>query len=179
MKITIINGNPKLKTGKFDKYLSKLSSSLKNNGNEVSMINLKNMKLNNCIGCYSCWVKTPGICIYKDDGPDILKQYINSDIVILSSPIIMGFISSSLKAMIERMIPLTHPYLYIHNDRMQHVQRYDKQPAFILLLEKENEDDESILITQSIFENIKTKKFIFTKTTDDKPEEVAHEINNI
>jgi hypothetical protein len=180
MKIVIINGNPKSSVNNFDKYLDKLSMSLKKKGNEVVIINLKTMKLNYCIGCYACWLKTPGICIHKDDGPKILKQYINSDIVILSSPIIMGFISSILKTILERFLPVLHPFLYMHKDRMQHIPRYDNLPSRILLLDKSNNGDiEDIKITEDLFKNIKTRKFLFTKTTDTKPEELADEINNI
>lgn len=180
MKIVIINGNPKSGINSFDKYLDKLSSSLKKKGNEVVILNLKNMKINYCIGCYACWLKTPGICIHKDDGPKILKQYINSDLVVLSSPIIMGFVSSILKTTLERFLPVLHPFLRIQEDRIQHLPRYDKYPSRILLLEKSNNDDiETIQIIEDIFKNIKTRKFLFTKTTDTKPEELADEINNI
>lgn len=180
MKILIINGNPKLGINNFDKYIDKLSDSLKKKKNEVVILNLKKMKINYCIGCYACWLKTPGICIHKDDGPKILKEYINSDLVVFSSPIIMGFVSSILKTAIERFLPVLHPFLCIKEDRIQHMPRYDKYPSSILLLEKTNIDNmETLQIIEEIFRNTKTRKFLFSKTTDTKPEELADEINNI
>ena len=33
---------------------------------EVERLELRNMKVNYCIGCFGCWLKTPGKCITKD-----------------------------------------------------------------------------------------------------------------
>ena len=179
-KIAIINGNPKPENKKFEKYLETLSSSLVKKGNRVNMIKLKKMKLNFCIGCYSCWLKTPGVCIHKDDGPKILTEYINSDVVILSSPLIMGFTSALIKTLQERLIALSHPFVYIKDDRMQHVLRYEKYPSTVLLLEKTGIHDETdIEITENIYKSAKTRKFALSLTTDRNCEEVADEINNI
>ena len=116
-KILIMNGNPKSENKNFDKYLVQLSSSLKKKGNKVNILVLRKLKYKNCIGCDTCWLKTPGICVHKDDGPKILTEYINSDIVILSSPIIMGFASALIKRIQERFLALVHPFVYIKNIR--------------------------------------------------------------
>ncbi len=99
--------------------------------------------------------------------------------MILSSPLVMGFISSLLKTLQERFLPLAHPFLFMHDDRMQHVPRYEKYPSTILLLEKTDaHDGADIEITENIFKGLKTRKFMFS-TMDKNREELSDEIDNI
>ena len=178
MKVVILNGNPKSSNKRFDQYLDKLSSSLTNLGHEPFMFKLRDMKINNCIGCYSCWLKTPGICMHKDNYPEILKLYLKSDIALFSSPLIMGFVSALLKKVQERLLPISHPFLKVVDNRMQHIQRYKKYPSIALLLEKTgNFDEVNSQIIEKVFRSAKTRKFLFTEFMDKKPQEVADEIN--
>lgn len=180
MKILILNGNPKSDYKKFEEYVEKLSSELAKVGNEVVVLNLNEMKINYCIGCYSCWLKTPGKCIFNDDGPRILTEYLDSDIVLFASPVIMGFVSSLIKSVQERLLPTVHPFLCIKENRMQHIPRYDKYPFTALLLDQAEESDPiSSEIIDKIFRSSRSGKFLFTKTMDNSPEEVAYAINNI
>jgi multimeric flavodoxin WrbA len=50
-----------------------------------------------CMGCFGCWVKTPGECIIDDMMSKINRNYINSDVVIYLSPIIFGQFSANIK----------------------------------------------------------------------------------
>lgn len=180
MKIVILNGNPNQENQSFDQYLGKLTSLLVAQGHQPVMFQLRDLNIHPCIGCYSCWLKTPGECVFKDDVPSILKKYINSDLVIFATPIVMGFMSSSLKAVQERTHPLALPFLYFKDDRTQHVPRYEKYPAYGVLLEKSSQYDEvSAEIIDKVFRSGKTRNFAFTKTTESNPEEVAYAINNI
>lgn len=102
---------------------------------EVTIIDLKEQQIKDCIGCYDCWLKTPGICCIQDDMPKILQAYVKADVVVLASPVKMGFITAELKSMIDRLIPLNHPYLRLNDDRMGHVRRYEKMPKRLMLLD--------------------------------------------
>lgn len=73
-------------------------------------------------------------------------------------PIIMGFISSLLKSVQERCLPLIHPFLYVNKDRMQHIFRYDKYPAIALLLDKMEEFDQvSSEIIEKVFRSSRSR----------------------
>ena len=78
MKILILNGNAKPENAKFDSWLDKLAEKLSAGGHKAVMFKLREKKIEFCIGCYACWLKTPGICIHKDDMPDIIRQYVDS-----------------------------------------------------------------------------------------------------
>ncbi len=181
MKITVLNGNPESGNSSFDSYVDELVSGLQNSGNEVSLYTARDMKISPCTGCFFCWVKTPGVCVFKDDAVDLCMSYINSDFVILASPIIMGFPSSLTKNAMDRLIPLIHPHLNEVNGEVHHLQRYNKYPDIAVVLEREeftDEEDESIIT--DIFERAsinvmsELRGIIFTEKD---PQEAADEIN--
>jgi len=183
MKITILNGNPNAGNAKFDNYLKNLSDLLESSNHAVTAFQLREMDIRYCIGCFGCWVKTPGECIVTDGSRDICREYINSDFVLFASPIIMGFTSALLKKAHDKLIPLILPYFEIVHNEFHHSSRYEKYPLMGLLLEKgKDTDEEDIKIVSDIYRrdaiNLKTS-FCFTKLTDDSVEEVANEINRI
>lgn len=40
-------------------------------------INLSELNISNCIGCFGCWTKTPGKCVIRDDAGLINFPYCN------------------------------------------------------------------------------------------------------
>ena len=86
----------------------------------------------NCIGCFGCWTKTPGICVHKkDSGEEFLKAVINSDIFLRISRIVFGGYGSRIKNYTDRMIPLLHPYFIKVGGEMHHRARYKKYPRLM------------------------------------------------
>ena len=68
MKILSINSSPR--TGgesKTELMLNYLVEGMQEAGAEVEVVNLREKKIKYCIGCFTCWTKTPGNCIHKDD----------------------------------------------------------------------------------------------------------------
>jgi len=169
-KVLIVNGNPRVESA-FEDYCDRLSSLTSSQNNEVREITLRQKDIADCIGCYSCWLKTPGICAIKDDQEEILKGYVWADFIVVASPLIMGFVSSLVKKSHDRVIPLVHPFLKIDNDRMAHYPRYDKKYNIGVLLDNAENDD--IDIISKIFGEV-----AFIKTMAQSAEEVAYEINN-
>jgi len=144
MNILILNGNSNSisdKSIQFDKRLNELRHMLERSGNSVKLIELRTKNINDCIGCYDCWLKTPGLCIWKDDMEDILINYVKADVFILASPVKMKFISSLTKRINDRMLPTVHPYLIMREDRMGHIMRYDNEPEKLLILDDVNETE--------------------------------------
>ena len=183
MKVTILNGNPNADNVKFDNYLKNLSDSLESSKHTVTILKLREMDIRYCIGCWGCWIKTPGECIVADGSREVCRQYINSDLVLFSSPIIMGFTSALLKKAHDKLIPLIHPYTEFIQNESHHVSRYEKYPLMGLLLEKgKDTDEEDIKIISDIYMrdaiNLKTS-FCFAKLTSAPVEEVANGINSI
>lgn len=50
------------------------------------MLDLTKTAVKDCVGCWSCWIKTPGRCIHKDLD-DFYRAYLHADKVIVFSKI--------------------------------------------------------------------------------------------
>ncbi len=180
MKITILNGNPDATNTAFDGYLARLSNALVSDQHEVTILELREMDIKYCTGCWGCWVKTPGECVAVDDSHGVCRAVINSDFALWASPVIMGFYSALLKKVTDKLIPLVHPYAVVDQGEAHHLARYDKYPLLGLLLEKgDGVNDQDIEIISEIHKrtalNFKSK-LSFTKLTLDPVEEVARAI---
>ncbi|MBU0634273.1 MAG: NAD(P)H-dependent oxidoreductase [Candidatus Omnitrophica bacterium] len=180
MRITILNGNPNSKNYLFDEYVNNIAGLLKSKNNTVDVILLRERNLQYCLGCFDCWLKTPGECVMRDDSRDICRKYINSDFVLFASPIISGFSSALLKKTQDKLIPLLHPYFEIMGGEFHHMRRYKRYPSLGLLLEKNTGvDEENINIISNIYSRIALKfksKLRFLKFITDAPQEVVNEI---
>lgn len=180
MRILILNGNPDKENKNFEAYLEKYAERLIRENNDVEIIYLRDKKVIHCTGCWHCWVKTPGECSHPDDTIEIRKSIIKSNLVIFASPLIMGFISSIMKTVMDKMIPLLHPYIDIVNDETHHFGRYEHYPAIGLILENSNADYEEIEITRDIFKrfalNFKSE-LTFCETTESEIFETINEVN--
>ncbi len=139
MKITILNGNPQ--PAAFDNYLSQLKTVLETAGHTVTQIDLRALPLHHCIGCWGCWVKTPGECSSRDASLDIGQAVIQSDFTLWAAPLKMGFPAELLKMAIDKHLPLIHPYMEVAYGEAHHLKRYARYPRVGLLVEKEADTD--------------------------------------
>jgi multimeric flavodoxin WrbA len=126
MKITILNGSPEQST--FDSYLAQLKSSLESEGHRLTQLDLRDMPLRYCIGCWGCWVKTPGECNSRDASLEIDRAVINSDFTLWAAPLKMGFPSVLLKMALDKHLPLIHPYMVVDHMEAHHRKRYSHYP---------------------------------------------------
>ncbi len=162
--------------------LSEIKSKLSAQGVETGELVLRDMKYSPCRGCFNCWVKTPGLCVFKDDGDILCREVLHSDLILLASPVLMGYPSAMVKNALDRIIPLVHPYLEDLDGEVHHMKRYEKIPKMGLLLEKTGDtDDEDITIITEIFQraalNLQSSlKFVQLTTTS--AEELVNEIIN-
>lgn len=102
----------------------------------LKIIKLGDQSINACIGCWNCWLKTPGRCVMKDEVADSYTDYINSDTVILLMDTAQGFISHKAKAFIDRTIPHYNPYIEIVDGECHHVARYKKYPDLVFYFDR-------------------------------------------
>lgn len=97
----------------------------------LKVVRLGDQPISACIGCWSCWVKTPGRCVMKDQIAESYPDYVNSDTVILLMDTAQGFISHQAKAFLDRTIPHYHPYIEIVDGECHHVARYKCYPDMV------------------------------------------------
>lgn len=178
MKVTILNGNPE--SSSFDGTLEKIGLILNEKGHNVTYLNLRDMNLNYCTGCWGCWVKTPGICQANDDSAKMDEAVINADFVLWAAPLKMGYPSELLKMAMDKHLPLIHPYMVVDHGEAHHLKRYEKYPRIGLLVEKESTTDETDLeIVNQMFQrtalNFKSR-LCFSVTSDTPVSEVVFKI---
>lgn len=102
----------------------------------LKIINFGNKSINACVGCWNCWLKTPGTCVMMDQMADCYPDYINSDTVILLMDTAQGFINHKAKSFIDRSIPHYNPYIEIVDGECHHIARYNKYPDLVFYFDK-------------------------------------------
>jgi multimeric flavodoxin WrbA len=178
MKITFINGNPQ--PSGFDGYLADLANALQTAGHAVTRLDLRDLPLHHCVGCWGCWVKTPGECVTRDASLEMDRAVINADFVLWAAPLKMGFPAELLKRAQDKHLPLIHPYMMVDQGEAHHLKRYARYPRLGLLLEKEPATDaRDLQIVSDIYcrtaLNFKTR-LEFSLTTETPLQELARRI---
>jgi multimeric flavodoxin WrbA len=92
---------------------------------------LHELKIAPCRACFACWVKTPGVCVNRDDGFKIACETVKSDLLILITPVVFGGYSSILKKSFERILPILTPFFKRIDGEVHHVLRYKRYPAIV------------------------------------------------
>jgi len=132
MNITAFNGSPKADHGSTHVIVSALLEGAAKAGASTENVLLVRKKISHCIGCFTCWTKTPGKCVLKDDMEDLLKKYMNSDIVIMASPLYVDHVTGIMKDFMDRSLPLVCPQFEMGcAGQTRHVSRYKKYPSIV------------------------------------------------
>lgn len=91
------------------------------------VFDLNKQQVKECIGCWSCWLKTPGKCIQKD--LELFYQsFFQADRAVFLIKESCGFISGNLKNLFDRMIVEALPYIKYDSGESMHRSRYSKVP---------------------------------------------------
>jgi len=133
MKILALQGSPRPK--KYTQMvLEKFLEGAANKGAEWEIIHLANKKIHPCIGCYTCWYKTPGVCVHKDDMPELLGKLKSCDVEVYATPLYTFGMTSFMKLFLERRLPLIQPYLIESEGVTTHPSRYPEKRAEKIVL---------------------------------------------
>ena len=134
MNVLALNSSPRSEgQSKTKRMLDHLVQGMKEAGAEVETVDLRGKTVKNCIGCYTCWTKTPGLCIHKDDMThELYPKWLQSDLVIYASPLYHFTVNATLKAFIERTLPVLQPFFEEREGRTNHPLRA-KHPAIVMI----------------------------------------------
>jgi multimeric flavodoxin WrbA len=124
MKILAFNGSPRMENGATDIVLNKFLDGARSAGAEIEKVYIKKLKINQCIGCFTCWVKTPGTCVFKDDMLPISEKLEGAEIWVFATPIYTDTMTSYMKILLERFLPRAQPYMEKYENRTRHPLRY-------------------------------------------------------
>lgn len=110
MKVLILNGSPKVGRSNTLNITKAFVSGFPSD-TEVELVDIYKSDIKPCLGCFSCWSKTPGECVIKDDMQEIYKKIKASDVIIESFPLYFFGMPSGVKAMTDRCLPFMLPYM--------------------------------------------------------------------
>jgi multimeric flavodoxin WrbA len=180
MRTLILNGS-KTKKDETNAISDFLTEYLRKNNHEVDVLSLMDLNISPCIGCFGCWLQTPGECIIKDDGSELPKKVIQSDIVFLLTPLTFGMYSSELKKALDRFpCPILLPFFANINGEIHHSSRYGRYPILVAIgvLSSPNEESESTfttLVARNAI-NLHTKAISRVIYSSDKTEKVQEKL---
>jgi multimeric flavodoxin WrbA len=101
---------------------------------DIEEISVSRNSLAHCVGCFGCWIKTPGECIFRDDIGRINRAVMNSDVVFYLTPVVLGQFSVGIKAVVDRGLPNMLPFFIVRPDgSTMHPARYTQYPAHIFI----------------------------------------------
>jgi len=132
MKTLILDGSH-LNDATSERILASLQANLDVRGWETQSVTLRDKKIGVCAGDFYCWVRSPGMCNTDDDNRIIAEQFVQSDLVILLTPITFGGFSSQLKRIMDHLIQNISPFFTTINGEIHHQKRYERYPNLLVI----------------------------------------------
>lgn len=125
MKILILNGSPK----KENSDTMHITRAFVDGMNDVAPCEVKTIHtvdrhIEYCTGCFAC-MRNGGKCIYDDDMKEILEEILQSDLLIWSFPLYCYGMPASLKALLDRTLPLSSMAMQKVGERYEHIGQAD------------------------------------------------------
>lgn len=99
-------------------------STLREAGYEVETVRLRDLNIADCLGCFGCWVRTPGQCVVQDDGAKVAGSFATSEVVVMMTPVVFGGYSYHLKKALDRSISFALPFFKRVHGEVHHPRRY-------------------------------------------------------
>ena len=84
-------------------------------------------KIKKCMGCFGCWLKTPGRCVIPDEYQRMGELAAKAEELTIISKCSFGSYSSFVKNVLDRSISYVLPFFEIREGEMHHRKRYDNQ----------------------------------------------------
>lgn len=106
MKIIAVNGSPR-KNNNTATLLKEALRGAEENGAQTERINLYEQDFKGCISCFACKRKGStcnGVCAVKDALKPVLERILESDVLLLGSPIYFSNITGEMRAFLERLV---------------------------------------------------------------------------
>jgi len=149
MKAVLLDGSRSGDDG-LDGARRALTAELQGLGWQVRSFPLREFEIHHCLGCFGCWVRTPGECLIDDAAREIAREAISSQMLIYLTPVTFGGYSSELKKAVDRIICLILPFFTFVDGEIHHKKRYERYPRLVGLGLVEDGDEEGAQIFQRL-----------------------------
>lgn len=134
MKITAFNGTARHGQSNTALMVDSFLAGAQQAGAEVEHIRLAGLKISPCTACKSCWKKTPGHCVIRDDMAMLLEKFTTADLVIFATPIYVDNVSGLMKTFFDRLIPTGDPHWeFDESGECRHMKRHAKPTGLVTI----------------------------------------------
>jgi hypothetical protein len=133
-RILALNGSPRGRKSNTDILLKAFLEGAATQGASSETLYATDLEIRDCLGCFACWTKTPGVCVHKDDMPRVLEKILASDLTIWATPLYHYGMTARLKRILERTLPLAKPWFVRKGDHYTHPPRYPEHTTRNFLL---------------------------------------------
>lgn len=134
MNVLALNSSPRDEVqSKTEMMLNPLVKGMRDAGAHVEVVHLRKKAIKNCIGCFTCWTKTPGVCVHNDDMTnELFPRWLDSNIIVYATPLYHYTVNATMKAFIERTLPVIQPFFEQREGKTRHPLRKEP-PAGVVL----------------------------------------------
>ncbi len=113
MNVLVINGSPKGERSNTWQLTKAFLAGMGEGSEELTIqeLTVSQLDIRPCLGCFSCWSKTPGQCCIADDMDRVLEKLLWADVTVWSFPLYYFSVPGPLKNLIDRQLPLVLPFM--------------------------------------------------------------------
>ena len=136
MRVMAVNGSPRKEKSNTYRILSPLLEGMRAAGATTELVHLGHLQIKPCLGCFLCWVKTPGKCVQEDDMAAVLERFVQADFLVFGTPLYHYNVSGLMKNFIDRTLPAHEPWLvedFNHPGQSAHPDRYPRDRRMLLV----------------------------------------------
>jgi multimeric flavodoxin WrbA len=131
--VLALNGSPRKQNSNTRRLLDPFLEGARQAGAKTETLYTAKLAIKDCVGCFTCWKRTPGCCIHKDDMPLVLEKIRQADLVVWATPLYHYGMTASMKRLLERTLPLVKPYIVNKGGHYGHPSRYGEHHANFLI----------------------------------------------
>jgi multimeric flavodoxin WrbA len=124
MKVFAINSSPKMYKSNTSLILTPFLEGMEKAGATVEVDYVQQLNIKPCLGCFNCWLKTPGKCSHDDDMKSLFPKIAEADVLVLATPLYVDGMSGMMKNVLDRLIPMAEPFFEMRDGHCRHVIRY-------------------------------------------------------
>ncbi|MGY5865113.1 MAG: flavodoxin family protein [Candidatus Thorarchaeota archaeon] len=132
MKLLAFNASPRKSEGTTDVLMEAFIAGAKKSDADVEKHHIVDLDINGCLSCFTCWWKTPGKCVHRDDMDWIMPRISEADILFFGTPVYGRNITHYMQRMVERTFPFSLPEMFAKDGQTSHPGRQRKFPHIVL-----------------------------------------------
>lgn len=132
-KVLAISGSPRGDAGYTHAFLTAVLDGMQRQGVEIETIPLKSKNIRACTGCWSCWLRTEGECVFNDDMREVVLKLEQADVIVYAFPIYIDGVPGIVKNVLDRQTQMLYPYMIPGISKTRHPRRTLREQYCVVL----------------------------------------------